>query len=241
MRPISRPTSALALLLLGIALAAWAGSARRGPALPAPGSAPGVSEHSAVVLPASEACLDAGYLCTGIEHADSFRVLRWPDGVRSLRVAVPEPALADPRHARDLQQAAIRGILAWQNAPLRLVVNDRAAGEADIVVSWTDSVGGTRLGETRVEWREEGGRVTFKVPRLLLGTTSTVTGRALAPSDLELVAVHEMGHALGLPHSDSRGDVMYPEKTARFLTARDHRTVRALYDLPTGALVRRQP
>ncbi len=56
-----------------------------------------------------------------------------------------------------------------------------------------------------------------------------------------LTAAHEMGHALGLPHSDSDRDVMYPTNTARNLTTRDFRTMEALYRLPNGAKIRRGP
>lgn len=51
--------------------------------------------------------------------------------------------------------------------------------------------------------------------------------------------MHEMGHALGLPHSDREADVMYPSRTARRLTTRDHRTALSLYALPGGALIAR--
>ena len=195
-------------------------------------------EHSAVTVTAAEACLDAGYLCDELARADSFRVLRWPDRVTGVRVHVPLPELPDGRRARTLRNAAVRGILAWQDAPLRLEVIDDPAG-ADIVVSWTSRPEGSRLGETRLEWRERDGVVSFRVPRMELATVSPLHGRDLEGSEVELVAVHEMGHALGLPHSDDPDDVMFPEKTARFLTTRDHRTVAALYRLPTGALVRR--
>jgi predicted Zn-dependent protease len=56
-----------------------------------------------------------------------------------------------------------------------------------------------------------------------------------------LTAAHAMGHALGLPHSDSERDVMYPRNTARNLSTRDFGTVDALYRLPNGAKIAEKP
>ncbi len=73
-----------------------------------------------------------------------------------------------------------------------------------------------------------------------LVTRSPFDPRAVvSPAQLRLTAAHEMGHALGLPHSDSKRDVMYPTNTATALTARDYRTMEALYALPDGAIIRR--
>jgi predicted Zn-dependent protease len=50
------------------------------------------------------------------------------------------------------------------------------------------------------------------------------------------LALHELGHALGLNHSPDRRDVMYPETSADDLTLRDRRTALLLYSLPPGDL-----
>ncbi len=71
----------------------------------------------------------------------------------------------------------------------------------------------------------------------------SATGRRyeLAPQQVLLTAAHEMGHALGLPHIDSERDVMYPTNTARSLSNRDFRTLDALYRLPNGAEIEKNP
>lgn len=209
-------------------------------AAPADAAADPAPSAADVRLSAATACLDVGYLCASLRDSSSFRILRWPDRVDRLIVHVPAPPGLEPSIARRLQAAAARGISAWDGTPLRIDAAAGAADDADIVVTWVRGLPDSRLGRARVEWAQSGTDVRFSVPRFELAThTSGAPPRLQSPAEVELVAVHEMGHALGLPHSDREADVMFPTRTARRLTTRDHRTARALYGLPGGALILR--
>ena len=179
-----------------------------------------------------------GYLCLDPSEPDSFRVLRWPDTDRVLVVHIPTPEEA-PALAQALQRAASRGVLRWDGSPMRIRVTNRLnRGErADVTIRWTHQLDDYRLGVTKYEWRRQAGATTFRITDLALVTRDPYNpGRVVSAEVTELAAAHEMGHALGLGHSDSTEDVMYPENTAVRLTARDYATVEALYRLPQRSL-----
>lgn len=101
---------------------------------------------------------------------------------------------------------------------------------------------GSQLGLTRVRWSFEKGEARFEVLGIALAMLSPARQKfELAPEQVLLTPAHEMGHALGLPHSDSEQDVIYPKNTARNLSSRDFRTVDALYCLPNGAKIEKNP
>jgi predicted Zn-dependent protease len=194
--------------------------------------------REAVVEPAR--CAQAGYLCSGLLERPEPRVLRWSDDTRAIRIGLPQPEGVEPDRARALQAAAAAGLLTWQGKPFTIEIERSGGGEAvDFTVRWSSRLEGAQLGRVDTRWfREADGRTGMQVQDFVLVHRDPFDrDRPLATRKVQLAAAHEMGHALGLPHSDSDRDVMFPTNTARSLSARDYATMAALYSLQNGALV----
>jgi len=198
------------------------------------------SSRATTIREATDVCPGAGYLCAGLEQRGTWRVLRWNEDTSLIQVRVPLPPWEDPERARALQNAAARGIRAWHRHPfpIRVELSDRE-GPYDVVVHWSTTLPGTELGHASTRWRRSERLASLAVEDFSLATRSPFdVSRTLDPRQVELTAAHEMGHALGLPHSDRESDVMYPSNTATRLTARDFRTMEVLYQLENGAEIR---
>jgi predicted Zn-dependent protease len=61
-------------------------------------------------------------------------------------------------------------------------------------------------------------------------------GQPLGPDDVRVVALHEIGHLIGLDHSPDSTDLMFAKTVVRDLSERDIRTALLLYDLAPGSL-----
>lgn len=185
------------------------------------------------LLPAASTCANAGYLCAEVTRDGPYRVQRWQPRAGPMVVFVPVPDFEDASRALELQRAAVTGIRAWNNQPFPILIDTRGDRGAQITVRWRRSLPGTQIGLARTRWSAPDGMTAVTIE---LTTRDPYDVSKIAdPRRVRLTAAHEMGHALGLPHSDSERDVMYPTNTATSVSARDRRTMEVLYRVPDGA------
>ena len=79
-----------------------------------------IEEGVGVTLSSKEVCRGAGYLCN---RDLPFQVVRWPLDKGKLRVRVGVPDFGKGDAARQIQAAAIEGIMHWDNRPFPLVID----------------------------------------------------------------------------------------------------------------------
>lgn len=176
----------------------------------------------------------AVYLDSMLARSDST-VARWVDrGDTPLRVAFPPDSLRTSVPPASLD-AVRAGMAAWNGnaAGVRFVeVSDVDA--ADIVVLFVATVSATgEFGVTHLTWLPSGAAQHAEI-QLALRPDSTAP--MLAPAMLRRVAIHEFGHAIGLPHSGSRDDIMHPSSPVSAPSRRDLATLQLLYALPPGSI-----
>ena len=157
-------------------------------------------------------------------------VRRWPVGLEAIGlVIVPGgPPGFVPEMVSEVRQA----LDDWSPAAVGLRFLEQAdTVDVKMIVRWSDTLEADRAGATDVTWDKSGRvhRVT-----VYLAVRSPSTGRPFAPEARRAIVLHELGHALGLPHSSNPEDAMYPIAMATTLSDRDRFSLRLLYELPTG-------
>ena len=199
---------------------------------------PGLDEGVGVTLNAADVCPTAGYLCY---ERPSFQVMRWPLDKGKLRIHVPRPDFLNGERWERVRDVVSEGFREWEGHPFPLVIDTgKLAPGSDLSVTWVQSQADSgQVGHVRVNVMPDGKRLRYSADNLAIAVPPELSPAAL--DRIRATASHELGHALGLMHSDAASDLMYPQypqNGGRVVpTARDIQTVEALYALPNGAMI----
>lgn len=175
------------------------------------------------------------YLDSLLAESDSV-LRRWPARPReAVLVAVVRDSLAE-RAGSDGEAALRDAVARWtalQLGGLRMnFIADTT--QAQVVVQWIDQFdpAETRTGQTDITVASNG---TIQYARMRLALRDPA-GKRLDRAAMLTVALHEVGHLLGLGHSAREGDIMFPSPRSPSLSDRDRRTAEFIYGLPPGSV-----
>lgn len=172
------------------------------------------------------------YLPAMLLEGDSV-LKRWSD-----RTAQPITVYLTPGgavgYSTDKRDAVRRAFIRWEQVgaiPVRFeFVTDST--RAEVKVRWLERFPIRRAGQADITWDRNG----WIIRAALTIATHTSDGLPLSDEAVHTVALHEIGHLLGLGHSDDVHDVMYPSTDVHDITSRDRHTGRLLYSVPPGSL-----
>lgn len=158
---------------------------------------------------------------------------RWPDRVgRPIRVWISTPDSVEGWKS-DYIAPVTTAFEQWSatGIPVRFEFVDDSTS-AEVRVFWADSLDGHTAGMTF--WQSDSRR-WMRSARITIAMRASDGGRQNGRG-ISSIALHEVGHLLGLSHSPHARDIMAPWVIAKQLSDGDRATVRLLYALPAGRI-----
>lgn len=191
--------------------------------------APATPTHPRATLSEVLSASNGTYIGKLLADRDST-IERWPD-----RLSVPLHIWIDSSNALSGAQSifpeAVRQAFAeWSTTgiPLRFAYVSRP-GDADVRVRWTDHLD-RKTGSTT--WRTD--RTGWLTSSDITLATHISDGHILDSRGMRAIALHEVGHALGLSHSSDGHDVMAPLVRVDGISDTDRNTIKLLYSFQAG-------
>jgi predicted Zn-dependent protease len=158
---------------------------------------------------------------------------RWPDRLDNpLRVWVADGAGKpdwNPRYVDQVREAFETWSLT--GLPMKFTYV-RDSTDADVVVGWLDRFDTQITGRTL--WSRD--RNWWIVNGSIMLALHHTGGEPLDEKAIHAIALHEVGHLLGLDHSSDTMNIMTARVRVRELSDQDRATMKLLYSLPPGSL-----